>query len=60
MFEYELHQMRAAELARDAHRRHLIREVRRNRRAEARRSARDEAEGRVSVPLWKSRFTRAA
>ncbi|MBM7171183.1 hypothetical protein JQK87_22820 [Streptomyces sp. G44] len=61
MFEYEIHQMRAAELAREADRRHLIREVRRNRRAEARRrSAGDEAEGRVSAPLWKSRFTRAA
>lgn len=60
MFEYEMHQMRAAELAREADRRRLIREIRRSHRAEARRSTGDEAEGRVSVPLWKSRFTRAA
>ncbi|MEU5577359.1 MULTISPECIES: hypothetical protein [Streptomyces] len=62
MFEYEMHQMRAAELAREADRRRLIREVRRNRRAEtaARRSTGDEAEGRVNMPLWKSRFTPAA
>ncbi|WP_246201626.1 hypothetical protein [Streptomyces alboniger] len=59
MFEYEMYQMRAADLAREADRRRLIREARGN-RAAARRSGRDEAEGRVSVPLWRSRFTRAA
>ncbi|MBW5425804.1 hypothetical protein GKQ77_30290 [Streptomyces sp. BG9H] len=59
MFEYEMHQMRAADLIREADRRRLIREARGN-RAAARRSGRDKAEGRVSAPLWKSRFTRAA
>ncbi|WP_369217340.1 hypothetical protein [Streptomyces flavofungini] len=57
MFEYEMHQMRAAELAREADRRRLVREARRIRRA-VRRSARDEAEGRVSAPAWKTRSAR--
>ncbi|MEU6991220.1 hypothetical protein ABZ953_11250 [Streptomyces sp. NPDC046465] len=59
MFEYEMHQMRAAELSREAAHRRLVGEARRN-RAAARRSARDEAEGQVSASAWKSRFTRAA
>ncbi|WP_447040161.1 hypothetical protein [Streptomyces sp. DSM 118878] len=59
MFEYEMHQMRAAELSREADRRRLVREVRRS-RAAARRSARDEAGGRVSPPARKARFARAA
>ncbi|MEU6126103.1 hypothetical protein [Streptomyces sp. NPDC047123] len=59
MFEYEMHQMRAAELGRDAAHHRLLGEARRI-RAAARRSARDEAEGRVSTQPWKSRFTRAA
>ncbi|MCF3118590.1 hypothetical protein IPZ68_02540 [Streptomyces arenae] len=62
MFEYEMHQMRAADLTREADRGRLLREARKARadRAAARRTARDEAEGRVSTPLRKTRFTRAA
>ncbi|MFE0177121.1 hypothetical protein ACFWZ2_32930 [Streptomyces sp. NPDC059002] len=59
MFAYEMHQMRAAELAREAGHRRLVREARTS-RAAARRSARDEAEGRVSTRLGRSRFMRAA
>ncbi|OAH15846.1 hypothetical protein [Streptomyces jeddahensis] len=47
MFEYEMHQARHAELIREAERGRLLREAREARRA-ARRSARDEDEGRVS------------
>ncbi|WP_418347057.1 hypothetical protein [Streptomyces alfalfae] len=57
MFEYEMHQLRAAELTREADRRRLVREARRVRTA-ARPSARDEAEGRVSAPAWKARPAR--
>ncbi|MEV0780822.1 hypothetical protein ACIBLA_30845 [Streptomyces sp. NPDC050433] len=46
MFEYEMHQMRAAELIREADNRRLIRKVRQARK-EAARAARNEAEGRV-------------
>ncbi|MFF8645341.1 hypothetical protein [Streptomyces sp. NPDC015345] len=66
MFEYEMHQMRAADLAREADRHRLLGEARKL-RAAARRSARHEAEGRVSTTLWRNRlmrgrarFTRAA
>ncbi|MGV9882293.1 hypothetical protein [Streptomyces sp. NPDC003006] len=59
MFEYEMHQLRADDLVREADRRRLVREARRI-RAAARRSARHETEGRVSASLWKSRFARAA
>ncbi|MFF1378047.1 hypothetical protein [Streptomyces sp. NPDC058308] len=59
MFEYEMHQMRAAELSREAAHRRLVGEARKN-RAAARRSARDAAEGQVRTSLWKSHFTRAA
>ncbi|MGW0536448.1 hypothetical protein [Streptomyces sp. NPDC003032] len=58
MFEYEMHQLRAADLVREAGRRRLVREARRIRAA--RRSVRHETEGRVSASLWKSRFARAA
>ncbi|MEV0258972.1 hypothetical protein AB0H82_32505 [Streptomyces sp. NPDC050732] len=57
MFEYEMHQMRAAELSREADHRRLLGEARKI-RAAARRSARHEAEGRVSTTLWRSRLTR--
>lgn len=62
MFEYEMHQLRAADLAREADRRRLLREAREAKaaRAAARRSARHETEGRVNTPQWRSRFTRAA
>ncbi|MWA13800.1 hypothetical protein [Streptomyces sp. BA2] len=61
MFEYEMHQLRAAELIREADRRRLLREAR-EAKAEraARRSARHETEGRVSTSQRRSRFTRAA
>ncbi|MFG2649489.1 hypothetical protein [Streptomyces sp. NPDC048436] len=59
MFEYEMHQLRAADLTREADRRHLLREAR-EARAAARRSARQESEGRVSTTPRKVRFTRAA
>ncbi|ATL30682.1 hypothetical protein [Streptomyces formicae] len=59
MYDYEMHQMRAAELAQEAAHRRLVREARRT-RAAARRSARDEAEGRVIAELGRTRFTRAA
>ncbi|MFK4069316.1 hypothetical protein [Streptomyces sp. NPDC029674] len=57
MFEYEMHQMRAAELSREADHQRLLGEARKV-RAAARRSARQEAEGRVSTTLWMSRPTR--
>ncbi|MGW1030437.1 hypothetical protein ACWD4J_43545 [Streptomyces sp. NPDC002577] len=47
MFEYEMHEVRHAELIRKAERGRLLREAREARRA-ARRSARDEGERRVS------------
>lgn len=47
MFEYEMHQVRSAELIREADRHRLARAARRARRAE-RRSAGQDAEGRVS------------
>ncbi|WP_409238605.1 hypothetical protein [Streptomyces sp. PA5.6] len=59
MFEYEMHQMRAAELARQADHQRLVGEARKH-RAAARRSVRDEAEGPVSTPFRKIRFMRAA
>ncbi|GAA1941467.1 hypothetical protein GCM10009837_79440 [Streptomyces durmitorensis] len=61
MFEYEMHQLRAADLTREADRRRLLREAREAKAARAeRRSARQEAEGRVSTGQWRTRFTRAA
>lgn len=59
MFEYEMHQMRAAELARQADHQRLVGEARKH-RAAARRSVRVEAEGPVSTPFRKIRFMRAA
>ncbi|MEU7578397.1 hypothetical protein AB0B50_12410 [Streptomyces sp. NPDC041068] len=71
MFEYEMHQLRAADLGREAADGRLLREAR-TVRAAARRSAGHEAEGQVSKPLGKvigktlgktfgkTRFTRAA
>ncbi|MET7360696.1 hypothetical protein ABZS76_19905 [Streptomyces sp. NPDC005562] len=61
MFEYEMHQMRAAELARVADRQRRVTEARKV-RAAARRSARHEGEGRVSATLRLRtiRFTRTA
>ncbi|MGW5866970.1 hypothetical protein ACWFRJ_32910 [Streptomyces sp. NPDC055239] len=62
MFEYEMHQLRAADLAREADRRRLLRQAREakaTRRAE-RRSARHDTEGRVSRAQRRISFTRAA
>ncbi|MFH8796769.1 hypothetical protein [Streptomyces sp. NPDC017941] len=59
MFEYELHQIRTAELARQAQHDRLVREARRARRA-SRRDGGHEAGGRVSAPRDADRFTRAA
>ncbi|MGW7070262.1 hypothetical protein ACWGII_03775 [Streptomyces sp. NPDC054855] len=62
MFEYEMHQLRAADLVREAERRRLLREAREAKAAAraARRSARHGTEGRVSAAQWRSRFSRAA
>lgn len=61
MFEYEMHQLRAAELAREADRGRLLREAREAKAARGdRRSARHETEGRVSTTQRRHRFTRAA
>lgn len=61
MFEYEMHQLRAAELVREADRRRLLREARQAKAARAaRRSARHGTEGRVSTAQWRDRFSRAA
>ncbi|WP_405794422.1 hypothetical protein [Streptomyces sp. NBC_01506] len=46
MFEYEMHQMRAAELMREADNQRLVRQVRKARK-EAARQGEDEGEGRV-------------
>ncbi|MEU1018043.1 MULTISPECIES: hypothetical protein [unclassified Streptomyces] len=59
MFEYEMHQLRAADLTREADRGRLLAEARKN-RAATRRAAREEAEGRVNAHMWRARFTRAA
>lgn len=59
MFEYEMHQLRAADLAREADHRRLIREARAA-KAARRRSARHASDGRVSTGQWRTRFTRAA
>ncbi|MGW6140790.1 hypothetical protein ACWFRM_19900 [Streptomyces sp. NPDC055144] len=62
MYEYEIHQVRAAELVRQAEHSRLVREARRSRRAERRAaSAGQDAEGRVNSPRSRrSRFARAA
>ncbi|MFC8125098.1 hypothetical protein [Streptomyces sp. NPDC057302] len=61
MFEYEMHQLRAADLTREADHRRLLREARAAKAARAeRRSPRHDTEGRVSTTLRKVRFTRAA
>ncbi|MGW5732733.1 MULTISPECIES: hypothetical protein [Streptomyces] len=62
MFEYEMHQLRAADLTREADRRRLLREAREAKAAARadRRSARHDTEGRVSTGQWRARFTRAA
>ncbi|MEV0324158.1 hypothetical protein ACIBKX_28790 [Streptomyces sp. NPDC050658] len=58
MFEYEMHQLHAADLTREADHRRLLREARASRTT--RRSAREETEGRVISTPRRSRFTRAA
>ncbi|MCX5439809.1 MULTISPECIES: hypothetical protein [unclassified Streptomyces] len=65
MYEYEIHQVRAAELIHRAEHSRLVREARearRSRRAERRAaSAGQDAEGRVNSPRsGRSRFARAA
>ncbi|MFH8488810.1 hypothetical protein [Streptomyces longisporoflavus] len=61
MFEYEMHQLRAADLAREADRRRLLREVREAKAARReRRSVHHETEGRVSTGQRRFRFTRTA
>ncbi|MEV0529028.1 hypothetical protein AB0I66_36960 [Streptomyces sp. NPDC050439] len=61
MFEYEMHQLRAADLVREADRRRLLREARAAKAARAaRRSARHGTEGQVSTAQWRSLFSRAA
>jgi len=64
MFEYELQQIRTAEMIREADNYRLVREAVRGRRAarrEAARSGRDETEGRVhSRHHRRSRSTRVA
>lgn len=57
MFEYEMHQMRAAELIREADNRRLVRQVRKARK-EAARNAGNEGEGRVQS--HRGRFVSAA
>nr|WP_307544398.1 hypothetical protein [Streptomyces sp. V3I8] len=62
MFEYEIQQIRSAEMIRDADNYRMAREVARSRRAarrEAARSGRDDTEGRVNGHHG-SRFARAA
>ncbi|MFJ6570786.1 hypothetical protein ACIQNU_25555 [Streptomyces sp. NPDC091292] len=49
MFEYEMHEMRAAELHSEAAHRRLVREARAARRAAARHPVRDASGGRVST-----------
>ncbi|MEW1724756.1 hypothetical protein [Streptomyces sp. NPDC093109] len=61
MYTYELHQLRSAELLREAADRRLVREVRQARkqaRRAARRSAGNASEGQVSPP--RDRFGHAA
>ncbi|GGS10403.1 hypothetical protein GCM10010252_56940 [Streptomyces aureoverticillatus] len=58
MFEYELHQLRTAELAAVAERRRLVREARQARKALRNRG--HETEGRVRPEPATDRFTRAA
>ncbi|MGP4045209.1 hypothetical protein [Streptomyces sp. 2A115] len=64
MFEYELQQMRSAELIREADNYRLVREVVRSRRAakrEAARSGHDDSDGRVHTNRFRRhRFTSAA
>ncbi|MET7618602.1 hypothetical protein [Streptomyces sp. NPDC005408] len=57
MFEYKMHELRLADLLREAEAERLARQVRKARRA-ARRSAKDAGEGRVSHES--SRYERAA
>ncbi|MFF1697004.1 hypothetical protein ACFVXC_25910 [Streptomyces sp. NPDC058257] len=60
MFEYEMHQLRAADLAREADRRRLLREAREAKATRAeRRSARHDTEGRVSRAQRRISFSRA-
>jgi hypothetical protein len=64
MFEYELQQIRSAEMIRDAHNYRMAREAARSRRAarrEAARSGREDAEGQVNGHRHRRpRITRAA
>ncbi|GAA5031194.1 hypothetical protein BKI49_26095 [Streptomyces sp. Tue6028] len=63
MFEYELHQIRSAELIREAETHRLVREARRVRRAArnaaAREAGRNENEGHSNHPR-RHRFARVA
>jgi hypothetical protein len=58
MFEYEMQQLRRADLIREADAQRLVRQVRKARRA-ARQSAKNAGEGRVSS-ADSGRFVRAA
>ncbi|WP_151484638.1 hypothetical protein [Streptomyces albicerus] len=64
MFEYELQQIRSAEMIREAHNYRLAREAVRSRRAakrEAARSGREDSEGRVHTNRQRRHwFARAA
>jgi hypothetical protein len=55
MFEYELHQIRRAELIREADEYRLARQATRGRRRDGHSSAEPEAEGRVSTSRGRRR-----
>ncbi|MCX4659933.1 hypothetical protein [Streptomyces uncialis] len=61
MFEFEIHQLHAADLHREAAHHRLVRAVRKARKADRARLAQYEAEGQVSAgEPGPERFTRAA
>jgi hypothetical protein len=61
MFEYELHQIRSAELIREAHNHRVAQEALRSRRAAARESGQNDPEGQAHTPRpRRHRFARAA
>ncbi|MFE5141434.1 hypothetical protein ACFRDV_27880 [Streptomyces fagopyri] len=61
MFEYELHQIRSAELIREAQSHRLVREALRGRRTTARESGPNDTEGQAHSPRpRRHRFARAA
>ncbi|MHC0430088.1 hypothetical protein ACX6XY_07855 [Streptomyces sp. O3] len=59
MFDYQQHEIRHAELVREAEAQRLANQVRKARRAQ-RGSADHDPEGRVSGRSWRNRFVRAA